>query len=88
MRNSVQDKVYLLLADYLFRIWNLNVDETCDVVHEQNFKFLVVLFDKELNRLSHIKTLKAKCLPSSNILKYPSHPKTGCNQKTLLQLYI
>jgi len=35
----------------------------------------------------HIKILGAKCLIALNILKYLSHPRTGCSRKLLLQLY-
>ena len=31
--------------------------------------------------------LKAKCLRTVNVLKYLSHPRTGCNRKILLQIY-
>ena len=37
--------------------------------------------------MSHIKSLKAKCLHAINIIKYLSHTRTGCNRKLLLQLY-
>ena len=50
-------------------------------------KFLGLTFDSRLTRLPHIKKLKAKCLRSLNILKYLSHPKTGCNRATLLHIY-
>lgn len=50
-------------------------------------KFLGLHFDHKLSWLHHIKLLKAKCIKSLNILKYLSHPKTGCNRKLLLNLY-
>lgn len=50
-------------------------------------KLLGLLFDQRLNWSTHIKTLKAKCLQSLNILKYLSHPSKGCNRKLLTQLY-
>ena len=50
-------------------------------------KFLGLTFDSRLTRLPHIKKLKAKCLRSLNMLKYLSHPKTGCNRATLLHIY-
>ena len=31
--------------------------------------------------------MKAKCINSLNIIKYPPHPFTGCNRRLLLQLY-
>lgn len=62
--------------------------------HSQNFptnlqtsaKFLGLLFDQKNSCTPHI-TLKAKCLNAMNILKYLSHPHTGCIRKFLLELY-
>lgn len=52
-----------------------------------SYKFLGLTFDQNLSWISHIKSLKAKCLNATNILKYLSHPRLGCNRKLLLQLY-
>ena len=35
----------------------------------------------------HIEAIKAKCLWALNVLKYLSHPSSGCNRKILLPLY-
>ena len=40
-----------------------------------------------LSRLSHIKHVQAKALRVINILRFLSHPSTGCNRKILLSLY-
>jgi len=50
-------------------------------------KFLGLTFDSKSASTPHIKILKAKCLNTLNILKYLSHPHTGCSRKLLLQLY-
>lgn len=50
-------------------------------------KFLGLHFDHKLSWVYHIKLLRAKCIKSLNVLKYLSHPKTGCNRKLLLNLY-
>ena len=51
------------------------------------FKFLGLLFHSSHSWIYHIKSIKAKCLNALNVLKYPAHPSTGCNRKTLLPLY-
>ena len=64
-------------------------------LHLQNFQikyqdsatFLGLLFDQRMSWTPHIKLLRSKCLSSINIMKYLSHPRTGCNRKILLQLY-
>ena len=65
------------------------------LLHLQNFpitlqmstKFLGLTFHSNSSWTPHIKILKAKCLNSLNIIKYLSHPRTGCNRRLLLQLY-
>uniref|UniRef100_A0A147BLN2 Putative tick transposon n=1 Tax=Ixodes ricinus TaxID=34613 RepID=A0A147BLN2_IXORI len=50
-------------------------------------KFLGVIFDKKLNFISHLKSLKEKCLRSMNILKVLAHRSWGSDRKCLLRLY-
>jgi len=52
-----------------------------------SYKFLGLTFDGKLSWIFHIKELKAICFNKILILKYLSHPRTGCNRKLLLQLY-
>jgi len=53
---------------------------------QSSTKFLGLTFDSKFSWTPHIKILKAKCLNALNILKYLSHPHTGCSRK-LLQPY-
>ena len=57
------------------------------IPHTRSTKFLGLIFDYRLSWIPHIKELKAKCQRSLNILKYVSHPATGCNRKILPSLY-
>ena len=59
--------------------------QTIKVVKEA--KFLGIIFDSKLNFISHIKSLKTKCLKALNIIKCVSSTKLGGDQKTLLNLY-
>jgi len=54
---------------------------------QRTSKFLGLIFDSKSSWITHIKFLRSKCLNYLNILKYLSHPRTGCNRKLLLQLY-
>ena len=47
----------------------------------------ILIFDKKLSFIPHIKYLKAKCLKSLNMLKVLSHTTWGADRTTLLQLY-
>ena len=53
----------------------------------EEVKFLGLIFDCRLTWVPHLKTLKAKCLESLNILKVLSHTSWGADRKTLLRLY-
>ena len=53
----------------------------------EDFKFLVVLFDRKLSFIPHIKYLKAKFLKALNLLKVLSHTDCGADRTVLLQLY-
>ena len=57
------------------------------IIRKSSAKFLGLTFDTKFSWTPHIKILKAKCLNALNILKYLSHPQTGCSRKLLLQLY-
>ena len=59
--------------------------QTVKVVKEA--KFLGIIFDGKLNFISHIKSLKTKCLKALNIIKCVSSTKLCGDQKTLLNLY-
>ena len=59
--------------------------QTINVVKEA--KSLGIIFDSKLNFLSHIKSLKTKCLKALNIIKCVSGTKWGGDQKTLLNFY-
>lgn len=50
-------------------------------------KFLGVIFDKQLNFISHIKSLKLKCIKALNVLKIISNTDWGGDKTTLLNLY-
>jgi len=50
-------------------------------------KFFVLIFHDRHSWHPHIKAVKAKCLRALNVLKYLSHPSSGCNRKILLPLY-
>ena len=56
-----------------------NVDE---------YKFLGLLFDKNLDWRSHVMRLRARCNQRLNILKLLSHTRWGADKKILLRLYI
>ena len=60
--------------------------QTIKVVKEA--KFLGIIFDSKLNFISHIKSLKTRCLKALNIIKCVSSTKWGGDQKTLLNLYL
>ena len=59
--------------------------QTIKVIKEATF--LGIIFDSKLNFLSHIKSLKTKCLKALNSIIYVSSTKWGGNQKTLLNVY-
>ena len=59
--------------------------QTIKVVKEA--KCFGIIFDSKLNFISHIKSLKTKCLKALNIIKCVSSTKLGGDQKTLLKLY-
>lgn len=46
-----------------------------------------VIFDKQLNFISHIKSLKLKCIKALNVLKIISNTDWGGDKTTLLNLY-
>ena len=50
-------------------------------------KYLVLLFDKKLTFIPHIKALKAKCLKALNVLKVLSNTNWGGDRSLLLNLY-
>ena len=50
-------------------------------------KFLGLLFDKKLSFISHIKSLKAKCLKALDVLKVLSNTNWGGDRSVLLNLY-
>ena len=50
-------------------------------------KFLSIIFDRKLNFIPQIKSLKAKCLKALNLLKVISHTSWGADLTTLLKLY-
>ena len=53
----------------------------------EDFNFFLVLFDRKLSFIPHIKYLKAKCLKALNLLKVLSHTDWGADRTVLLQLY-
>ncbi len=50
-------------------------------------RFLGITFDKKLNFISHIKSLKLKCLKALNVLKVIANTNWGGDKTTLLNLY-
>ena len=52
-----------------------------------DFKFLGLIFDRNLSFIPHIKYLKAKCLKALNLLKILSHTNWGADRTVLLELY-
>ena len=70
-----------LHADPELEIYNT----TIPVVNET--KFLGLIFDSKLNFVSHIKSLKDKCLKAINLLRVVAHTDWGADTATLLRLY-
>ena len=64
----------------------LTLDGTPIPVVEEN-KFLVVIFDRKLSFIPHIKQLKAKCQKALNLLRVVAHTDWGADRKVLLNLY-
>lgn len=54
---------------------------------KQEHKFLGVIFDKKLNFLSHITSLKIKATRALNVLKVLSRKRWGADRKCLLHIY-
>ena len=50
-------------------------------------RFLGLIFDHRLTWVSHLKSLKNKCLEAMNILRVLSHTSWGADRKTLMKLY-
>ena len=50
-------------------------------------RFLGLIFDQKLTWVPHIKSIKAKCLDSLNILRVLSHYSWGADRQTLLKLH-
>ena len=50
-------------------------------------RFLGLIFDHRLTWVSHLRSLKTKCLEALNILRVLSHTSWGADRKTLMKLY-
>lgn len=58
-----------------------------DIAVKCQNSFLDATFDRKLNFISHLKTLKEKCLRSSNILNFFSRKTWGSDSVCLLRIY-
>ncbi|GBN65756.1 hypothetical protein AVEN_24895-1 [Araneus ventricosus] len=54
---------------------------------QDNYKFLGIVFDKRLTFLSHIASLRKRCLRSLNILRTLSNTSWGADRSCLLRVY-
>lgn len=54
---------------------------------KQEYKFLGITFDRKLNFLAHINTLKTKANKALNLLKVLSHKHWGSDRLCLLRIY-
>jgi len=53
----------------------------------EEVKFLGIIFDRKLTFVPHLKSLKAKCLKSLDLLKVIAHTDWGADRKVILGIY-
>ena len=61
--------------------------EKTEIPVVDEYKFLMLIFDKKLTFIPHLKYLKAKCSRILQLLHVIAHTERGADKKTLLKLY-